>query len=153
MSKVFKKLKLQQTEKSLEKWRNTALSLTPKQGWLRTLRTSLGMTQDVLSKRLDISSVSVGKLEKSEANGTITLNSLRRAAEALDCELKYALVPRVPLNEIKKKQAKIKAQELMRSSSHSMKLEAQEVDELSQQFIMDELVKDLLEGSDKELWK
>ena len=153
MSKVFKKLKLQQADKSLEKWRNTALSLTPKQGWLRTLRTSLGMTQDVLSKRLDISSVSVGKLEKSEANGTITLNSLRRAAEALDCELKYALVPRVSLTEMKQKQALKKAQEQMQSTSHSMKLEAQEVDDTSQQLIMDELVKDLLEGSDKELWK
>ena len=57
------------------------------------------------------------------------------------------------MTETKKKQAKIKAQKLMRSSSHSMKLEAQEVDELSQQFMMDELVIDLLEGSDRELWK
>ena len=153
MSKVFKKLKLQQTDKSLEKWRDTALSLTPKQGWLRTLRTSLGMTQDVMSKRLDISSVSVGKLEKSEANGTITLNSLRRAAEALDCELKYALVPRAPLTEMKQKQALKKAQEQMQSTGHSMKLEAQEVDDSSQQLIMNELVKDLLEGNEKELWK
>ena len=153
MSKVFKKLKLQQTEKSLETWRNKKLSLLPKQGWLRSLRTSLGMTQNVLSKRLDITSAGVGKLEKSEANGTITLNSLRRAAEALDCELKYALVPRVPLTEMKQKQALKKAQEQMLSTIHSMKLEAQGVDDSSQQLIIDELVKDFLEGSDKELWK
>jgi hypothetical protein len=34
-----------------------------------------------------------------------------------------------------------------------MKLEAQEVDDLSQQLIMNELIKDLLEGNEKELWK
>ena len=39
----------------------------------------------------------------------------------------------------------------MQSASHSMKLEAQEVDDLSQQLIMNELVKDLLEGNEKGL--
>ena len=68
MSKVFKKLKLQQAEKSLETWRNAKLSLLPKQGWLRSLRTSLGMTQDVLSKRLDITSAGVGKLGFGQAH-------------------------------------------------------------------------------------
>jgi hypothetical protein len=54
---------------------------------------------------------------------------------------------------MKQKQAIKKAQEQMQSTSHSMKLEAQEVDDLSQQLILNELVRDLLEGSDKELWK
>ena len=153
MSKIFKKLKQQQTEKSLETWRNAELSLLPKQGWIRSLRTSLGMTLDVLGQRLEITSAGLSKLEKSEANGTITLNSLRRAAEALDCELKYALVPSASLEEMKHKQALKKAREQMQSVSHSMKLEAQEVDASSQQLLLDELVKDLLEGKDKELWK
>jgi hypothetical protein len=40
---------------------------------------------------------SVNQLEKNERAGVITLASLRRAAEALDAELFYAIIPRKPL--------------------------------------------------------
>ena len=152
MSKVFKKLQLHQVDKSLETWRITELSLRPNQGWVRSIRTSLGMTMKVLGQRLDITIPSVSKIEKAEASGTITLNSLRRAAEALDCELKYALVPRSPLRDMRKQQAIKKAQEHINTVAHSMTLEGQEVDQSFHELIFEELVKDFLEGSDKLLW-
>ena len=36
----------------------------------------------------------VYRLEKAESESTITLRTLRRGAEALDCDLVYALTPR-----------------------------------------------------------
>lgn len=153
MTKIFKQLKLQQAEKSLESWRNAELSLRPNEGWIRTIRTSLLMPINVLSKRLGITPAGLSKLERSEANGTITLNSLRRAAEALDCELKYSLVPQSSLKEMKEQQAIKKAKDQLRSVNHSMKLEDQEVDQSSQQVLLDELVKNILESNSKDLWK
>jgi hypothetical protein len=40
---------------------------------------------------------SVTELERNEAEERITLATLRRAAEALDCTLVYAIVPNKPL--------------------------------------------------------
>ena len=153
MPKIFKKLQLQQTDQSLESWRSAELSLPPKQGWIRALRTSLGMTLNVLGDRLDITSAGVSKLEKSEASGAITLNSLRKIAEALDCELEYALVPKASLKKMREQQAIKQAQEQIGAVSHSMTLAGQEVDRASHQLIFEELVKDLLDGNDKGLWK
>ena len=153
MSKIFKKLQLQQTDKSLEPWRSAKLSLLPKRGWIRTLRTSLGMPLKVLGERLGITSAGVSKLEKSEASGTITLNSLRKIADALDCELEYALIPKTSLKEMREQQATKQAQEQIGAVSHSMMLAGQEVDQASHQLIFEELVKELLDGNDKRLWK
>ena len=44
--------------------------------------------------KLNLTRQSFAELEKTEALGTIMLKSLRRAAEAVDCDLVYALVPR-----------------------------------------------------------
>mgnify|MGYP000731214466 CR=1 FL=1 len=153
MSTIFKKLKYHQTESSLELWRTAELSLLPKQGWIRTIRNALGMSAGALGRRLGMTSANVLKAEKSEARDTITLKSLRKLAEALDCDLKYALVPRYSLEEMKTRQAKKIAHEKMQSIGHSMKLEGQEVDSAAQKLLFEELVKSLLEGSGKELWK
>ncbi|PWQ97295.1 mobile mystery protein A [Leucothrix arctica] len=153
MSSIFQVLKRQQTEKSLEIWRSTQLSRTPNQGWVRTIREALGMTVDSLAVRLGITPTGVRKVENSEAANTITLKSLMKAAEALDCELRYSLVPKYSLEEMRDRQATRKAKEQIQSIGHSMKLEDQEVDSASQKLLLEELKKSLLEGNGKELWK
>ncbi len=40
---------------------------------------------------------SYSQFEAAEEKGSISLASLRRAAEAMDCELVYFVVPRAPL--------------------------------------------------------
>ena len=49
-------------------------------------------------------------LERREADGAITLESLERAADALGCDLVYALIPRRPLEEMLHDQAQKVAQ-------------------------------------------
>ena len=46
-----------------------------------------------LAHRLGVQQSTVVRLEQSEKRGAVTLNSLRKAAEALGCELVYAFVP------------------------------------------------------------
>src|SRR3546814_3344955 len=77
----------------LRSLRPTQRYAVPPRGWLRAIRDALGMSGRQLGKRLGITPQSVAELERSETLGTIQLKTLRRAAEALDCTLVYALVP------------------------------------------------------------
>jgi ABC-2 type transport system ATP-binding protein len=63
-------------------------------GWLRALRQMLEIPVDEFAQRLGVSRREIFRLEKSEEESRIQLGTLRRAAEALDCELIYALTPR-----------------------------------------------------------
>jgi len=98
----------------------------PPRGWVRAIRDALGMTGVQFARRLEIKPQSVDALEQSEASGSIQLRTLRRAAEALDCTLVYALVPNDSLeNSVRERARKIALRDLGRVA-HTMKLEAQE---------------------------
>jgi predicted DNA-binding mobile mystery protein A len=100
---------------------------TPPRGWIRAIRNAVGMTGAQLGKRLGTSPQSVDALERSEAEGSVKLETLRRAAEALDCMLVYALVPRTSLDGEVRRRSRALAVRDLGLVAHSMKLEAQEV--------------------------
>src|ERR1700694_5749489 len=91
----------------------------PVRGWIRAIREGLGMSSAQLAKRLGVKQPSVVELEHSEAKGTIQLATLRRAAEALDCTLVYALIPNKPLEKMVRDRALLRRAPL----EHSMLLE------------------------------
>ena len=86
------------------------------------------MSSVQLAKRMGVSQPMVPKIELSESADRIQLSTLRKAAEALDCELVYALVPRQSLDAIVQDRAMRIAARTMRPVAHSMGLEAQGVD-------------------------
>ena len=100
----------------------------PPKGWVRAIRDAIGMTGGQLSRRLGTTAQAVVSLERSEASGKIQLNTLRRAAEAMDCVLVYALVPNTSLTEMVDGRARELALRALRRVSHSMALEDQQVD-------------------------
>jgi predicted DNA-binding mobile mystery protein A len=110
----------------------------------------MGVTQ--FARRLKIKPPSVSDLERGEMEGTITLNSLRRAADALDCTLVYALVPSTTLTAAVQEQARHKAREARSSVSHSMALEAQGIDPLEAERQENELMQRLLIEWPRNLW-
>ena len=88
------------------------------------------MTTRQLASRMGVSQPSVVKLEQSEANGTVQLATLRRAADALNCDLVYALVPREgSLEQTVLTQARHRATSLVDAVDRSMELEDQAVDD------------------------
>lgn len=95
-----------QLDKRLSLLQNTELLARPPRGWLKAIRESLGMTTAQLGKRLNVTQSRAVAIEQAEVKGTITLNSLEKAAHALDCRLVYALVPRKPLDELITERAK-----------------------------------------------
>ena len=89
-----------QLAKRLNLLRNSDALTRPSRGWIRAIREALGMTTAQLAKRIGVSQPRAVAIENAEKKGSISLNSLERAAHALDCRLVYALVPRRPLKEL-----------------------------------------------------
>lgn len=106
-----------------------------------------------LAKRLGLVPSTVLRLETSEADDTITLASLRRVAEALNCELQYALVPRQTIAQTMEAQATKVARERMAALAHTMALEAQSTPKESVEIQVQEMTESLLKGSKRELWR
>jgi predicted DNA-binding mobile mystery protein A len=68
----------------------------------------------------------VAAFEKSEAADRITLQTLRRYAEALNCELVYAIVPKNgSLQQLAEARARLEAERDVRAVEHTMALEDQ----------------------------
>jgi predicted DNA-binding mobile mystery protein A len=107
--------------------RQVASQGAPHRGWLRAIREALGMSTTELAARMGVTQSRISALERGEVEGTIKLETLRRAAAALDCDLMYALVPRTPLSEAVRRQARRKAAAHLRTIRHHMRLEDQEV--------------------------
>lgn len=84
------------------------------------------MTSAQLGKRLGISQQAVAKLEQNERSGAITLASLARVAQSLDCDLAAVLTPKTSLEETVRRQATVKANGERKRVQHTMRLEAQE---------------------------
>jgi predicted DNA-binding mobile mystery protein A len=152
MKKQFRDLQLQQIDSLLSSWKLAQLSPRPRSGWVRAVREALGMSGAALARQLGMSQAGVRKLETSEATDAITLASLRKLAAALDCELQYALVPRTSLVQQLQNRAESVAQAQLHPISHSMVLEDQAVDMPANKRQFDLLVKELLEGSRREIW-
>lgn len=125
----------------------------PKEGWIRTLRKSLGMTGNQLAVRLGVKKAQVSQMELMELEDRITLRQLRKAADALQCDLAYAFVPRAPVEETLAKQARLKAREqVMRAHSH-MALEAQQLPPEKLVVEIERETERLLQGKPSDLWQ
>lgn len=152
MEKSYRWLQLRQADKQLKPLLKKRLPPRPSCGWLQTIREALGMTAVSLAQRLQVRNSTVHKLEKSEADDSISLASLRKAAAALDCELHYVLVPKTSLETKLKDQSKSVARKLILPVAHTMSLEDQSITSKEQQAQLDMLAKELLDGNWRELW-
>ena len=99
----------------------------PVRGWIRAIREALGLTTQQLARRLGIKQPSAVALEQSEVKGSIELATLRRVADALDCTLVYAFVPKKPLEETVRVRARHFLRRRRAPVEHSMLLEDQKV--------------------------
>lgn len=125
--------------------------LRPERGWIRAIREAIGMTTGQFAKRLGVAQPRVAALERAEANEVVTLKSLRQAAEALDCVLVYALVPKAPLDEVVKARARLVAEQQLARTDQTMRLENQAVSRARLERARDDLAEELLRN-DKRLW-
>jgi predicted DNA-binding mobile mystery protein A len=109
---------------SLQELKNTTI---PSKGWIHTLRTALKMSLRQLSSKIGIVPQSLKDMESREVAGTITLNTLRDVANAMDMQLIYGFVSKhESLEQMIEKRAKELATEIVMRTNNTMTLEDQQ---------------------------
>lgn len=147
------RLQRRQLEKIFSEIRRMDIPLaTPQKGWMNAIRTALGMPLSTIAKRLGQTPQGVKELELREAEGTVTLGALRRAADAIDCRLVYVLLPNTPLETMIEREAERIATDMMHSVSMTMALEDQrptaEAEEDAHQDVIEKL-----KSNPRMIWK
>src|SRR5208282_1647818 len=128
MRNEFRNLRLKQLDRTLEPFRAVVKTQRPQKGWLRAIREAAGISASEVARTLKTSRQLPIQLEKAEAEDRITLKSLRTAANALGCELVYALVPKADtLQALVEDRARVQAKKQVLGVEHSMALENQAV--------------------------
>jgi predicted DNA-binding mobile mystery protein A len=125
---------------------------TPHKGWIRAIRDALGMSGTQLAERLQVSRPRIPRLEQDELTGSVTLKSMRQAAEALECVFVYALVPRTSLDDMIRTQAQKVAGTRLKRTSHTMLLEDQLITNSDQQREYESMVAELVQEIPRDLW-
>ena len=127
------------------------LGQRPPRGWVRAIREALGMTTAELAQRMGLTQSRVSQIERSEELGSIRLDTLERAARALNCQVRYVFVPNEPLEEMVQRQARLRAQAEVDAVAHTMALE----DQVPEPGVLDSLVQEMAERfvDERHLWE
>lgn len=128
------------------------LPTQPAQGWVRTIRAALGMTQKQLGRRLSMTPQGVSELEKQETAGRITLDTQQRAAAELDCDLRYVLVPKTTLDDTVAQQAEKRATEKLRLVNAGQSLEGARLPSKRLSRTIEDLAAELKLERSRDLW-
>lgn len=98
----------------------------PSIGWIKAIRTTLGMSMQQLGNKLSVSKQAISDIENREKEGSITIKALREVGRAMDMQLVYGFVPNDgSLEALIEKRAKELATKIVMRTSHTMNLENQ----------------------------
>ena len=147
-----KKLIREQLDASLQRFRPLLDVAAPSKGWIRAIRDALGMTARQLSERLGVTQQSVARIEKEEMAGAVTIKTMRRIADSLDCIFVYGLVPRTSLEDTIGHQAKEVASRRLLKASQTISLENQSLSREENEKVISDMVDELIRTVPSNLW-
>ena len=147
-----KKLIREQLDASLQRLSPLFNVTAPPKGWIRAIRDALGMTAKQLANRLGVAQQAVARIEKEELAGSVTIKTMRRIAECLDCVFVYGFVPRTSLEETVARQAKQVATQRLAQASQTMSLENQALSRSNNEQALSSLVDELIRTLPSTLW-
>jgi predicted DNA-binding mobile mystery protein A len=123
----------------------------PRVGWVREIRTALGLSQSQLAARAGVSRATVQQMERAEAERRVTLASLDKLAAAMGCRVALAIVPREGnLEDVRRRQATARAEAILHEKTRDNKRPPRPAD-LERRKL--QLVTKLLRGSRRRLWR
>lgn len=126
MRPEYREMRLRQLLASLAPYDHAKRGSRPARGWIRAIREALGITLDQVGKSLGTTRQRIKRFELAEARDQITLASLRRVAEAMGCEVVYAIVPKSgTIVDLAEERARGEATKRVLSVEHTMALEDQ----------------------------
>ncbi len=140
---------LQATLSGFQALRNAPI---PSKGWIRAIRDALGMSARQLALRAGVTKQRVSFIERQELDGSATLKTMRKTAEALDSVFVYGFVPRTSLEQTVRRQAELVASKRLAQASHTMSLEAQSLRAKENREILSDMTEELVNMLPKNLW-
>jgi predicted DNA-binding mobile mystery protein A len=121
-----KSLQIQQLNAKMLGFAKLKQVAIPPTGWIKAIRTAIGMSMEQLGNKLSISKQAIMDIERREKEGSITIKSLKEIARALDMQLVYGFVPNDgSLDALIEKRATELATKIVLRTSNTMKLEDQ----------------------------
>lgn len=141
-----RKLIIEQLGAKLSQFSAISADQTPQKGWIRAIRDALGMSSKQLAKRAGMAQQRIAVVEKGEFSGAVTLKTMRRIAEGLDCVFVYGFVPKTDLETTLRKQAERVAAKRLAQAAHTMGLENQSLSEQENRKVFAETVEKLIEN-------
>lgn len=148
----MKQLVLKQLQEKLSVFLPLLRVQPPKRGWIRAIRGGLGMSGRQLANRLSVTKQRISEIEKQEIPGTVTLNTMKRVADALECVFVYSIIPKTSFQEIVRKQAEVKAKRQLNWASHTMELENQALSNEENREILSNMIDEILHEMPSNLW-
>jgi predicted DNA-binding mobile mystery protein A len=135
----YRDLRIKQLDSSLSAFIQAKTQPRPQRGWLRAIREACGLPLDSIARELKTNRQGVQKRENAEATDRITLRTLRRVADAMGCELVYAIVPKSgTIQDLAERRLRDEATKRVRAVEHTMALENQATGNLEEK-IKDEV--------------
>jgi predicted DNA-binding mobile mystery protein A len=147
-----KKLVREQLDASLQRFAALRTVTPPQKGWVRAIRDALGMTAKQLAGRLGVSQQAVTHVENTELSGSVTIKTMRRIAESLDCVFVCGFIPRSSLEATLRKQAEKVAATRLAQASQTMALEDQALSTGENKKVLSDLVDELVDTLPSKLW-
>ena len=133
MRTEYRQLRRKQLDRNLQPFRAARKVPRPQKGWVHAIREAIGVSSGEVGRRLGASRQLALQQEKAEAEERITLKNLRALANALDCDLVYALVPRTEsMQALIEDRARAQAKKNVLGVEHSMAMEDQAAGGLDQ---------------------
>lgn len=121
-----KSLQLQQLNSKMLGFASLKQVAMPPTGWIKAIRTAIGMSMQQLGNKLNVSKQGIMDIEKREKDGSITIKSLREIARAMDMQLVYGFIPNDgSLDALIEKKATELATQIVMRTANTMKLEDQ----------------------------
>jgi len=148
-----KSLQLQQLNNKMLNYTTLKQVAVPPTGWIKAIRTAIGMTMQQLGNKLSVSKQGILDIEKREKEGAITIKSLKEIARVLDMQLVYGFVPNDgSLDDLIEKRAIELATKIVLRTSHTMKLEDQANSNKRIEMAIKERAKEIKNEMPKILW-
>jgi predicted DNA-binding mobile mystery protein A len=121
-----KSLQLQQLNSKMMGFASLKKVVMPPTGWVKAIRTAIGMSMQQLGNKLNVSKQAVMDMEKREKEGSITIKSLREIARAMDMQLVYGFLPNDgSLDALIERRARELAAKIVMRTATTMELEDQ----------------------------
>lgn len=120
-------------------------------GRLRDIREGLGLTQKQLAKKLGTSQAQLSRIEEDPT--ATTLKSLIKLLSVLGCNFSGVITSEKSLMEIINRQAKKKAEQMLKRTFANMAMEKQAPEKKAYDFQLKKLIAELAANPNPELWE